>query len=301
MAVGIDIGSNSLRAVKIDCETLKKVKEYEKVVGTALELEKSKEIQPQAVENILLALKEAKERVGFNDKVKAVATAAFRKAKNGKEVIEKIEKESGIRVEIISSDEECFYSAKGVEYGLKQKNLPDQKFLLADIGGGSTELIFKHRDELVFRSFGVGIISAVEKYKDKDRLRFGLKKEMRPIKEFLNDLYELFSKPKVFVGTGGTPATVAALKLGMVYETYDSLKVSGTKISIEDIQKAYKQLLILTPQQRSKLVGVGREEAIMAGLIILEELMEIAGYKEMVVSDEGVREGVALELCNKNL
>ena len=83
----------------------------------------------------------------------------------------------------------------------------------------------------------------------------------------------------------------------MVYETYDAWRVSGTTIDMQDIQKAYKQLILLDPKERSKLVGIGREDAIIAGLVILEEILRISGYKEMIVSDEGVREGVALDLC----
>ncbi len=299
MATGIDLGSNSLRVIRIDCALEQKVGEYEKVIGTARGLEKRGIIEQEAVERICEALKEAKERIAFDLPLKAVATAAFRQAHNADEVIEEIKHCSNIEVEIISSEEECYYSARGVEFGLKQKGLDTQKFLMVDIGGGSTEVILKHRQELIFRSFPIGIVRAAQRYRSKDALIFGLKKELRAVKEFLSDIYEVFGKPKIFVGTGGTPATVAAMKLGMIYESYDARRVSGTTITREDIHKSYKKLIVLDAQQRAKIVGVGREEAIMAGLTILEELMDIAGFKEMVVSDVGVREGVALELCQK--
>ena len=299
MATGIDIGSNSLRAVRIDCALEQKVAEYEKVVRTAEGLEKSRRISPAAVERICAALEEARAKMGFDLPLKAVATAAFRKARNVQEVLRQIKECSGIDVVVIDSDQECYYSARGVEFGLRQKGIDAQKFLMADIGGGSTEIVLKHRAGLVCESFDVGILSAIQKYKGEENLRFGIRKDLRPVREFLQDIYEVFGKPKIFVGTGGTPSTVAAMKLGMVSDTYDARRVSGTTIEIQDIREAYRKLMILDPKKRAKIVGVGREDAIMAGLMILEELMEIAGFREMIVSDEGVREGVALELCEK--
>ncbi len=297
MATGIDIGSNSLRVAKIECQSLELVAQYEKVVRTAEEIEATKRIGQEALDRIVAALEEAKERVGFDEPTKAVATAAFRMAKNSEEAIRYIKEHSGIDVEVIDEARESYYSAKGVEYGLRRHGIDAQKFLLVDIGGGSTEVIVKHRNELIFQSFPIGILTTIQKYHAKEQIVFGIRKELGQVKEFLNDIYETFGKPKILVGTGGTPSTVAALKLGMVYETYDARKVSGTRISQEDIQQAYKQLIVLDPKERAALVGVGREDAIIAGLVILEEILRISGYKEMVVSDEGVREGVALDLC----
>ena len=113
------------------------------------------------------------------------------------------------------------------------------------------------------------------------------------------DLFEFFGKPKLFVGTGGTPTTVAALKVGLDYESYDPLKVDGVKIGIKDVKSAYKRLISLPKEKRAKLVGTGREDAIIAGLVILEEMLDKCGYAQMVVMDEGVREGVALAFCEK--
>ncbi len=297
MATGIDIGSNSLRVARIECQSLELVGQYEKVVRTAEEIEKTKRIGQEALDRIVAALEEAKERIGFDELAKAVATAAFRMAQNSKEAVEYIKEHSGVEVEIIDEAKESYYSAKGVEYGLHRHGIDSQKFLLVDIGGGSTEVIVKHRNELIFQSFPIGILTTIQKYHTKEQIVFGIRRELGQVKEFLNDIYETFGKPKILVGTGGTPSTVAALKLGMVYETYDAWRVSGTTIDMQDIQKAYKRLILLDPKERSKLVGIGREDAIIAGLVILEEILRISGYKEMIVSDEGVREGVALDLC----
>ncbi|BCD60471.1 MULTISPECIES: phosphatase [unclassified Nitratiruptor] len=296
MAVGIDIGSNSLRMIQIDCTTLKKKHSFERVVRTAEELESTGRISEAAQQRIIEALLEIKEIIA-DDRYKAVATAAFRKAKNAKEVCKTIFDQTGIQVEIIDTAQESLYSVKGVEYGLQLRKIPSQKFLMVDIGGGSTEIILKNKRDLIFESFGIGILTTIQKYHTKEEILFGIKKKMQEVKLFLHDIFEHFGKPKIFVGTGGTPTTVAALKAGMSYETFDAEKISGTAIEIKDIEEAYKRLIKLPPKERAKLVGTGREDAIIAGLVILEEIMKQVGLRSMIVSDEGVREGVALWLC----
>jgi exopolyphosphatase/guanosine-5'-triphosphate,3'-diphosphate pyrophosphatase len=296
--VGVDLGSNSLRAVRIDCESLEIIDAKEWIVRTAEELEATGKIGEAALERILEALCELKKRWS-DEEFHVVATAAFRRAKNAKEVVAKIEERCGFEVEIIDPELESYYSAKGAEFGLRRLGQRADKFLLVDIGGGSTEIILKHRGELVAQSFPVGILTTIQKYRTKEEILFGIKKRMQSIRSFCQDIFELFGKPKLFLGTGGTPATVAALKVGLDYETYDPKKVDGVFIDLEDVKSAYKRLIVLPKEQRAKLVGTGREDAIIAGLVILEELMKKCEYSKMMVMDESVREGVALEFCEK--
>ena len=296
--VGIDLGSNSLRAVRIDCKSLEILDAREWIVRTAEELEATGSIGEAAQKRIIEALCELKEEWA-GEAFHIVATAAFRKAKNAKEVIEEIERRYGFEVAIITSELESYYSAKGAEFGLRRLGQKVEKFLLVDIGGGSTEIILKHRSELVAQSFPVGILTTIQKYRTKEEILFGIKKRMQSIREFCLDIFEVFGKPKLFLGTGGTPATVAALKVGLDYESYDPKKVDGVTIGLQDVEAAYKRLIMLPKEQRAKLVGTGREDAIIAGLVILEELLKKCDYSQMMVMDESVREGVALEFCEK--
>ncbi len=296
--VGIDLGSNSLRAVRIDCESMEVLDTKEWIVRTAEELEATSNIGEAALQRIVEALSWLKEE-WKGEEFHIVATAAFRKAKNAKEVVEFIKEQCGLEIEIILPELESYFSAKGAEFGLKRIGQRPEKFLLVDIGGGSTEIILKHRKELVAQSFPVGILTTIQKYHTKEEILFGIKKRMQSIREFCQDIFEVFGKPKLFLGTGGTPATVAALKVGLDYESYDPKKVDGVTIELNDVQEAYKRLIVLPKEQRARLVGTGREDAIIAGLIILEELFKKCAYGSMVVMDESVREGVALEFCEK--
>ena len=300
--IAIDIGSNSLRVLKLDCDTLQKVFEYEKIVRTADNINKTGIISDEAVDRIIEALKEVKKSIDFsNQEIRAVATAAFRKASNAENVIKTILEKTGIKVDIIDADLEGFYSATAVEYRLKRLGIESEKFLLADIGGGSTELILKHRNEIVSQSFDFGIVTVAQKYKTKENIVKGIRKNLEAVKIYLQDIYELFGKPKRFISTGGTPTTLAAMKLGMNYKNYDSEKINGTVLFPVDLDRALKKLVSMSEKERAKIVGTGREDLIIAGVLILKELMSAAGYDEVLVSDDGVREGVAIFGCKKLL
>ncbi|WP_187648371.1 Ppx/GppA phosphatase family protein [Nitrosophilus labii] len=300
--IAIDIGSNSLRVLKLDCDTLQKVFEYEKIVRTADNINKTGIIFDEAVDRIIEALTEVKKSIDFsNQEIRAVATAAFRKASNAENVIKTILEKTGIKVDIIDADLEGFYSATAVEYRLKRLGIESEKFLLADIGGGSTELILKYRNEIVSQSFDFGIVTVAQKYKTKENIVKGIRKNLEAVKIYLQDIYELFGKPKRFISTGGTPTTLAAMKLGMNYKNYDSEKINGTVLFPFDLNRALKKLVSMSEKERAKIVGTGREDLIIAGVLILKELMSVAGYDEVLVSDDGVREGVAILGCKKLL
>ncbi len=300
--IAIDIGSNSLRVLKFDCYTLQKVFEYEKIVRTADNINKTGIISDEAVDRIIEALREVKKSIDFsNQEIRAVATAAFRKTSNAENVVKTILEKTGIKVDIIDADLEGFYSAVAVEHRLKKLGIESEKFLLADIGGGSTELILKHRNEIVSQSFDFGIVTIAQKYKTAENIVKGIRKNLEAIKIFLQDIYELFGKPKRFISTGGTPTTLAAMKLGMNYENYDSEKINGAVLFPIDLDRALKKLVSMSEKERAKIVGTGREDLIIAGVLILKELMSLAGYDEVLVSDDGVREGLAIVECKKLL
>ncbi|NPA29519.1 MAG: phosphatase, partial [Epsilonproteobacteria bacterium] len=97
----------------------------------------------------------------------------------------------------------------------------------------------------------------------------------------------------------GTPTTVAALKLGMDYASYDPQKINGTRVSLQDLSAQKRRLLAADENERKRLVGVGREDLIETGIEIFEALMRAFGVEEAVVIDDGLREGAALVGCRQ--
>jgi exopolyphosphatase/pppGpp-phosphohydrolase len=97
------------------------------------------------------------------------------------------------------------------------------------------------------------------------------------------------------VGTAGTPTTLAALDLGI--DDYDPTLVNGHVLSRETVDIQRKALLGIPASERLELSGMeaGREDLIAAGILMVEEVMDRWGFRELIVSDWGLLEGAALE------
>jgi len=296
--IGIDLGSNTIRIVKIDCKTRNKLSEYEKIVKTADRLVETKMISDEAIKRIINAINEAKEKIDFNDKIKAVATEALRRAKNKDEVLKEIKEKTGIEFEIISGDKEAYYTTLAVEECIKRCSDKDARnFLLVDIGGGSTEVVLKHKNDVLSESYKMGIVTITQKYKTPEGIKYAIKKEALKIKSFLDFAFSAYKKPKIFTASSGTPTTIAALKLGMEYKTYNPDRVNGTVVTPKDLDFWLEKLMKMEMKKREKLVGVGRGDLILSGIYIFKEIFKLTKYNECIVCDDGLREGVAIEGC----
>jgi len=300
--IAIDLGSNTIRAVKYDCATNTKLAEFERIVKTADKLVKTNGITDEAIERIINAVNDIKQRFNIteNEKIKAVATEALRAAKNKDSVIKKIKEATGIEFEIILPEDEANYTAVAVEKCLEKCDYVNYNhFLLIDIGGGSTEVTVKNKDNILSESFRLGIVTVTQRHKTPEAIKIAVKKRMKDVKAFLDFAFNTLRKPKLFVASSGTPTTIAALKLGMNYSNYDGSRVNGTKITVEDLDYWAEKLMKMEMKKREELVGVGRGDLIISGIYIFKEIFKIAKYRECIVCDDGLREGVAISECEK--
>jgi len=298
--IAIDLGSNTLRVLEYDCETGEQTAEYEKIVKTADGLAKYGVISTEATRRVISAIKEAKTQIDFTSTViKAVTTEAVRRAKNSDEVLLLIKEETGVSFEIISGEEEARLTLQAVKYRLITLDHPSSSFVLIDIGGGSTELIFHYEDETITKSFPVGIVTIAQTYGTLEEIERVLPKEMSQMKRFCTEVYEKKGKVNAFVATAGTPTTVAAMKLGLTYETYDASKINGMELETKELDFYLKQLLSIPFEEREVTVGTGRSDLIAAGILIYKQLFSILEFEHCVIIDDGLREGVAIEICMK--
>ncbi len=299
-SIGIDLGSNTLRATKRDCTGKEFVAEYERIVRTADGLVETGRISDDAVDRILTALEEAKSTLGFeNVSIRAVSTEAMRRAKNRDDVLRRIEERSGIRFEVVDGEEEARLTLLAVEHRLHVLGESADSFVLADIGGGSTELIFLSPHGTYSQSFPLGIVTLSQEAGSWQEVERVLSRKLPPLREYVAEEYRKHGKPRHFVATAGTPTTVAAMKLGMNYETYDPERINGTTLKKEELRFYLERLLTMSKEQREEAVGVGRDDLIVAGILIFESLFDLLSFEECVVIDDGLREGVAIELCRK--
>jgi exopolyphosphatase/guanosine-5'-triphosphate,3'-diphosphate pyrophosphatase len=296
--VAIDLGSNTLRVLEYDCKMAKQVSVYEKVVKTADGLAEFGTINEGAISRIIAAIKEAQKQIDFfSQPIKAVTTEAVRRASNAKTVLEQIKKETGVSFEIISGEEEAKLTLLAVKHRLKKLHYASDTFVLVDIGGGSTELIFDYGTETVSKSFPVGIVTIAQTYENLENIDKALPQEMFDMQMFCAEMVVTKGKPSSFVATAGTPTTVASMKLGFNYETYDAAKINGTSLKKEELDFYLQKLLSLPFEEREIAVGTGRSDLIAAGILIYKQLYTLLEFESCVVIDDGLREGVALEMC----
>ncbi len=295
--IAIDLGSNTLRFVEFDCNNMEFVNSYEKMVKTADGLAHSGIIGEDACRRIIHTIKEAQKLWDFSTHdIVAVATEAMRRASNNSKVLSDIYSATGVSFDIISGEVEALLTLEAVKYRLHKLNI-DDSFVVVDIGGASTEVIFYYDDIILTESFPIGIVTTAQRYETLDDISNSIFNDMKNINDFVRKCYDKYGVVDRFVATAGTPTTLASMKLGQNYATYDADKINGTLLSIEDLDRELKRLLSLSVQERELLVGVGRDDLVTAGILIYRELFDIIRLQSCIVIDDGLREGVALQSC----
>lgn len=287
--IAIDLGSNTIRCIEYDGQ--KWGKSFEKIVKTAESLHQNGIIGPSAIQRIIDAIDEARGVIDFpSSEVVAYTTAAMRLASNQQEVLAKIFEGSGIRFRVIDADKEARLTLDAVLNRLGHLGNRPDSFVLCDIGGGSTELIRYTHGEVETFSIDRGIVTLSESAGDSSGVIAKIDEFKALISERIGDM-----SYSSLVMTAGTPTTIAAYLLGMDYTTYDPTKINGSILSLRDCYRVYDELLSMDESERKRFVGVGRENLIIAGILMVIAIYEVMDVQEAVVVDDGLREGIALE------
>lgn len=296
--VTIDLGSNSFRVLKYDCKNYKIISEYNEVVGMADGLVDTGIISNEAMQRVINAISHSVEVVKYNPKEAiCVTTAAMRKASNNQEVLKYFKNKAGTSFSIIDGNEEARLTLLAVKYALKRENINSDKFILLDIGGGSTEIIVNTKDRYEAHSFDFGIVTMTQKYLVHHDLHNDLENRKQEIKKFLDSLNINNLNEYSFVATAGTPTTIAAIKLGQDFFSYDRNIVNGTIVNLEDISYCLNIFKNSSNEEIAKLVGRGRVEFIEVGIFIYKMIFDVLEKSESIVLDDGLREGVAINYC----
>ncbi len=300
--ISIDLGSNTCRMLAFDGETKRVLWTFERAVKTAEDLHESGKISDAAIERIIDAIEVAKAEFSFEGAlIDAVTTEAMRQASNADAVIETLSRRTGVRFRIIDAESEAAYTLKGVEYRLSSLGIAARRYALIDIGGGSTEVIFRFDDLTFSRSFPIGIVTLSQRCDVSHHLEHLVRTSMEPVSEYVTQCYEVHGRPDMLIATAGTPTTVASYLLGMECSTYNPEHINGYMLTCNKIAQALQALLAMQEQERSRYVGVGRESLILTGIAIMEQLYATMGFDEAMVIDDGLREGVALSYCKIQL
>ena len=222
---------------------------------------------------------------------RAVATSAVRDAANGKDFVDLIFRQTGIALTVIDGEQEGALTLAGVITGL---NCRHDNLMVFDVGGGSTEYTLAHAGEAAFiRSLPLGVVRLTEGKVSPAEMSEKIFRELDLLsREIILSKTASPDKRTVLVGTAGTATTLAAISMKMA--TYDYRKVHNSILSIDEIRRIYSLLLPLSLEERVNIPGLekGREDLIIAGMLITLHTMDHFGFTSFKVSDYGLLEGL---------
>ena len=227
-------------------------------------------------------------------RVRASATSAVRDAANGSEFVETVFRETGIRLVVIDGDAEARLTLKGVLAGLDSES---DTLAVLDVGGGSTEFTVSSSGNPVFiKSMPIGVVRLTEGFPATVDMIERVRTVIDQLEIDLISAGITVSEDSELVGTAGTATTIAAIKLEM--DDYDYRKVNNFIVSRGDIAEIFQRLSQIPPQERLAIKGVekGREDLIIAGLVIILSVMDRFRFTQLKVSDFGLLEGLALSV-----
>ncbi len=296
----VDIGTNSVHLVvarvsEHRIEVLDREREMVRLGSAARDM---KRLTPGAIARGIEALVRFKQVAAIHGaSMRAVATSAVREAENRAAFIERARAE-GIDVEVISGFEEARLIHLGV---LQAVPVFDRQVLVCDIGGGSTELVVGAKGEiLTARSLKLGAIRLTKRYFSRPKLSASAVESCRrDIRTALAPAMREIRRAgfEVAVGSSGTIGAVCAMAAarqdGGVPRTLNNFRITR-----DDVDGVVRRLIRApTIKERSRIPGLDprRADIILAGALIVEQVVHEAGIDELVFSDYALREGVLLD------
>ncbi len=302
---GVDIGTLTCRVLIADLSPggkLIEVRSERRILRLGEAVDRTKQLSIAAMNRVVQCLMKWRELIdaAHVDATAVVATSAVRDATNRDVFLDRVKREAGFEVELISGEEEARRTMLGIRSGVP---LGVEDVLALDIGGGSTEFILDRPGQNpVVRSIDIGVVRLCERLLHHDPLT---DEEIRQAREWVTKetkaavagMYNY--QAATFVGTAGTVTSLAAMAQKL--PTYEPARIHNYRLQLTTIQELEQTLLSRKQTDRAGLPGLekGREEVIAAGAIIIRTVMETLGISSVLVSDLGLREGVLINLATR--
>jgi exopolyphosphatase/guanosine-5'-triphosphate,3'-diphosphate pyrophosphatase len=316
---GIDIGTNSLRLLIAETgpDAFRELYSARRTTRLGKDLDRTGRISPDAMERSFSILSEFSAHIrSFSAcQTSAIGTSALRNASNAHEFIAAVHRQTGIDIRVISGEDEARLTLLGVRSALQGRKGRETNLLASalviDIGGGSTEFIVtKGRSGPFVQSLPLGAVYLAERCIATDppgadeiaALRQAIRVELDRAEKSGPALPQgTGNRPEKLIGTAGTITTLAAMDQGMA--SYDPARINGSILTRVAIDRIVQTLVRSALSERRTLAGLepGREDIILPSAIITQEIMERYAYKEMLVSDWGLREGIVADLSAQKL
>jgi exopolyphosphatase/guanosine-5'-triphosphate,3'-diphosphate pyrophosphatase len=299
-SAAIDLGTNTARLLighVDDHRNIRTVIHLRRITRLGGGFSEETGISAAAMERSLAAMRDFAAEIGRHEvaRTRAVATSAVRDAVNGKSFRDLIRRESGIELEVIDSETEGVLTLNGVLSGLDDKS---GNFLVFDIGGGSTEYTLARGESLLFtESLPLGVVRLTEGKITCEAMEEKISRELLTLRVSLDKMGLLpYLENATLVGTAGTATTLAAISMKMT--AYDYRLVNNYVMEMDEIRGIFSLLHPMTPEQRLSVPGLekGREDLIIAGILVTLKTMEIFGFDRLKISDFGLLEGVLMSV-----
>ena len=303
----IDLGTNSIHLVVARpmgnnrFEILDRDKEVVRLGSGSGDM---KRLTPDAIERAVAALgRFGRIAESAGAEVHAVATSAVREAENRDELLDRARSEAGVRVEVISGAEEARLIHLGV---LQAVPVFDQRILVIDIGGGSTEFVLGSGGEIAEAvSLKLGAIRLTERFFAKEPVEPLAVEDCRTyLRSYLAAVKRMADRHggfDVVVGSSGTILNVA--EMVQAATGGEPLKqVSNASFTAAQLAEVVDAIVACSSaEERAKIPGLDprRADIILGGVLVLEQAFTLLGIEELVVSDFALREGVLLDVLQR--
>jgi exopolyphosphatase/guanosine-5'-triphosphate,3'-diphosphate pyrophosphatase len=308
----IDLGTNNCRLLiaRPASANFVVIDAFSRVVRLGEGLAQTGRLSDAAMDRAVGALKVCADKLRRRNVhlARSVATEACRRASNGEEFIERVRRETGIALDIISAQEEARLAVLGCHILLEDGIGPAMIF---DIGGGSTELVLIEPGGPVprivdWQSVPWGVVSLTETVGHEDEhadeaARAARYAEMRRVvaesfAEFAERVKQHQEPDLRLLGTSGTVTTLASVHLEL--PQYDRKAVDGLIVPSASMREISSRLSGMSPADRRTLPCIGQERAdlVVAGCAILETILDLWPAPRLGVADRGIREGILRSL-----
>jgi exopolyphosphatase/guanosine-5'-triphosphate,3'-diphosphate pyrophosphatase len=312
----LDLGTNNCRLLiaRPSGRDFTVIDAFSRVVKLGEGLATSGRLSEQAMDRALAALAICAEKLQRRNVrlARSVATEACRRAANGPAFIERVRRETGIALDVISAEEEARLAVLGCHILLEAGDGPAMIF---DIGGGSTELVLveggggadaSHVPRILdWQSVPWGVVSLTETVSCREEgeaariARYAKMRELvsRSFAPFAERVAQAAAMEDIrLLGTSGTVTTLASLYLEL--PSYDRRAVDGLIVPAPAMRDIAARLSVMTPYERSSLPCIGQDRAdlVVAGCAILEAILDLWPARRLGVADRGIREGILRSL-----
>ena len=297
----IDIGTNSIHMIVVEIgsdrafEVIDREKLMVRLGGGGLD---GRALTDTAMGTALQALSRFRRLAEAHkvDEIVASATSAVREADNAPAFLERIERETGVRVKVISSTEEARLIHFAAAYGV---DMSGGDAVVIDIGGGSVEITLGSATHVTFaRSFKIGVIRLTDRFVQADPLSASAERKLakhieREVAEYLDDL--MAHGFDQVIGTSGT-----ILSLGGIIAGTDDLR--NHRVTAAQVHGLRQRLVSLDLEARLRIPRLDprRGDLIVAGSVLLDTILQRLGATEMTLCDMALREGLVLDYIERN-